>query len=302
MLDFRIATFLKLCETKSYTKTAKSLHITQPSVTQHIKYLQKHFDCQLFNYEGKTLSLTPEGEYLRRQALIMTQNSTKIMEDLRRLTTKHSPLRFGCGKDFGESIVPKIVSRMMDEDEDLELSLCIENSAAVVKMLEYGQLDFILVDKMFAKPDFANYSVGKDIFCGWASPAHAKTLSGLTLKRMFREKLMLREDGSASRAVLEEVLDRRDCELEDFYASMISNTPSAVKELIAANAGITFAYTTAMADEERYDRIRSIFISDLMEEREIMFLYRKDNLDVERFRAFFDKFRDYWTKFVNKEI
>ena len=73
MLDFRIATFLQLCETKSYTKTARLLDITQPSVTQHIKYLQRRYQCKLFSYEGKTLRLTPEGEYLRRQAEAMTK-------------------------------------------------------------------------------------------------------------------------------------------------------------------------------------------------------------------------------------
>ncbi|MDO4589523.1 MAG: LysR family transcriptional regulator [Fusobacterium sp.] len=39
MLDFRVYTFLELCKTLSYTKTAENLYITQPAVTQHIKYL-----------------------------------------------------------------------------------------------------------------------------------------------------------------------------------------------------------------------------------------------------------------------
>lgn len=33
MLDFRLLTFMKLCELKSYTKTAEYLHMTQPTVT-----------------------------------------------------------------------------------------------------------------------------------------------------------------------------------------------------------------------------------------------------------------------------
>ena len=41
MLDFRIYTFLELCKTLSYTKTAEKLHMTQPAVTQHIKFLEE---------------------------------------------------------------------------------------------------------------------------------------------------------------------------------------------------------------------------------------------------------------------
>lgn len=47
MIDHRIDTFLSLCETNSYTETAKELNITQPTVTQHIQYLEKYYDVQL---------------------------------------------------------------------------------------------------------------------------------------------------------------------------------------------------------------------------------------------------------------
>ena len=40
MLDFRVYTVLELCKTLNYTKTAENLFITQPAVTQHIKYLE----------------------------------------------------------------------------------------------------------------------------------------------------------------------------------------------------------------------------------------------------------------------
>ena len=43
MLDFRLLTFMKLCELKSYTKTAEYLHMTQPTVTQHVQYLERQY-------------------------------------------------------------------------------------------------------------------------------------------------------------------------------------------------------------------------------------------------------------------
>lgn len=41
MLDFRIDTFLTVCEYMNFTKAAQILCITQPAVSQHIKYLEK---------------------------------------------------------------------------------------------------------------------------------------------------------------------------------------------------------------------------------------------------------------------
>lgn len=60
MLDFRIKTFLELCRLKNYTKTAHSLHITQPAVTQHIQYLEREYGMNFFDHEARELTLTPK--------------------------------------------------------------------------------------------------------------------------------------------------------------------------------------------------------------------------------------------------
>ena len=48
MLDFRINTFLTVCEYMNFTKAAQILCITQPAVSQHIKYLEKIYDTKFF--------------------------------------------------------------------------------------------------------------------------------------------------------------------------------------------------------------------------------------------------------------
>ena len=42
MLDYRMETFVTLCRTMNYRRTAEALNITQPAVTQHIKDLEEH--------------------------------------------------------------------------------------------------------------------------------------------------------------------------------------------------------------------------------------------------------------------
>ncbi len=48
MIDYRLNTFLTLCELKNYTKTAKKLFITQPAVSQQIKYLEEYYGVKLY--------------------------------------------------------------------------------------------------------------------------------------------------------------------------------------------------------------------------------------------------------------
>ncbi len=301
MLDFRIGTFLKLCETKSYTNTAKILHITQPSVTQHIKYLQKRYQCKLFTYEGKTLRLTPEGEYLRRQAEAISKTSSKVMEDLKRMSCQQNVLRFGCPTALGDAVVPQIIGMMMADNKDLEIQFCTANTETLLKMLENGKVDFILADKRNAKQNFGTYNVGKSKFCGWASPDLATELYGLSLKRIFHEKLLLREEGSGSRAMLEQALADKNFSVADFYSVMECNSPSSIQALTAANAGITFALECCMKDAARQNLIQKLCLSDFSVESKLEFMYLKDSLCQESCKAFFEPFKELWIQKQQEE-
>ena len=68
MLDFRVYTFLAVCEYMNYTRAAEALHITQPAVSQHIRYLENMYQVKLFLAEGKTVSYTHLDVY-KRQAI-----------------------------------------------------------------------------------------------------------------------------------------------------------------------------------------------------------------------------------------
>ena len=79
MLDFRMETFLKVCEYMNFTHAAHDLNLTQPAVSQHIKYLEKEYDAPLFARDKKKLTLTPAGEILR-SALETMRNDENTMK------------------------------------------------------------------------------------------------------------------------------------------------------------------------------------------------------------------------------
>ena len=58
MLDHRTETFMAVCNVMNYREAAELLHITQPSVTQHIQFLEKEYGCRLFLYENRKLIKT----------------------------------------------------------------------------------------------------------------------------------------------------------------------------------------------------------------------------------------------------
>ena len=82
MLDFRLQTFLTLCDTMNYRRAAERLHITLPTVTQHIQYLEQAYHCRLFTYAGHRLSRTAQAEALLRYASAVRWQERRLMAEL----------------------------------------------------------------------------------------------------------------------------------------------------------------------------------------------------------------------------
>lgn len=286
MLDFRIATFLQLCETKSYTKTAKLLSMTQPSVTQHIKYLQKKYQCRLFRYEGKTLLLTPEGEYLRRQAETMSKMSKRVTADLRRMSEQRASLRFGFPAELGEARAAEITARLMTVERPVTMHTGTMQELA--EMTDSGALDLALTDKAFAVPSLNAVTAGKLRFGCYA----AEALCGepMHTKRILQQTLLLREDESGDRAVLASMLRKKNLTFADFADVWESNSPAVLRRMVSSGQGVCFAYASAMQDEAAVP----VPLGEFSDERTLVFLCRKDAQDPDACRQFYEGFRDAW--------
>ena len=102
MLDFRTDTFLAVCDTMNFTEAARRLHITQPAVSQHIRFFEKEYDVKLFSYCNKQLYLTQAGEILRKRLMTMKNDQLAIMNEIRNESHKMESLSIGVTMTIGE--------------------------------------------------------------------------------------------------------------------------------------------------------------------------------------------------------
>ena len=130
MLDLKLATFLSLCETRNYTQTASLLNITQPAVSQHIKYLEKYYKTKLFYYDEKRrLHLTEKGKLLRSFAQTIRSDSALILEEMMAPPKENSELKLGTVTTAGESLVPHMIA------EYLKKYLAVANSYSEINKI-----------------------------------------------------------------------------------------------------------------------------------------------------------------------
>jgi DNA-binding transcriptional LysR family regulator len=146
MLDpHQLHVFLVAAETLNFSRAAERLHMSQPSVTQHIQSLEAHFDAPLFNRMGRRLSLTETGVALlplARQIVSLALRTQEVMEALRSDVYGH--LIIGCTTTPGKYILPVLLAEFMRKYPRVQATCSVTSRAAAMEMLEKGKVHFAL--------------------------------------------------------------------------------------------------------------------------------------------------------------
>lgn len=247
MLDPRWHTFLVLCETMNYTRAAERLCLTQPAVTHHIHYLEAHYGCRLFTYQGKTLRLTPAGARLREFTRSMAYNCQKAEASM----ASPAPvcLRVGASKTIGEYVVAPHIERFLCAQPQATFSLTVDNTQGLLQALEEGRLDFALVEGYFDRSRYSARLYRQEAFFGICAPGHRLAGRTVPLEELERERLILREPGSGTRAILEEGLRRQNRALGSFPGVVAISDFTVIKTLVARGLGVSFLYAPVAESE-----------------------------------------------------
>lgn len=276
MLDPRWNTFLVLCETMNYTRAAERLCLTQPAVTHHIHYLEEHYGCRLFSYEGKVLRLTEAGLRLREFTRSMAYNSQKIEEAM----AEDAPisLRVGTSKTIGEYVVAPKVEHFLRAHPEANFSLLVDNTQVLLRALEEGQLDFVLVEGFFERSRYETQLFRREAFFGVCTPGHRLAGRSVPVDELRGERLILREVGSGTRAIFEDALRRLNCTLDSFESVVTISEFEAIKSLVADGLGISFLYAPVVEKELGQGKLARFELADAPMSGAFYFACLKDNL------------------------
>lgn len=289
MLNFRIETFINLCETKNYTQTAKNLCITQPAVTQHIKYLEKKYNLKLFNYAGKILTLTDSGEKFLDHVLKLKAFSLIVEKDLSRGNESCQSLDFGATRTIGEFLMPNVLKEYMTKYPKTNISMIVENTQLLIDALMKGKIEFALVEGHFNRADFETHLISKEEFVMVVSPNNElskyKTLS---LEDLLNERIIVREAGSGSRKIFETVLYENNYSLNNFNHFIEIGNINAIKTLVKNNIGISFMYKRAVEQELISGELVAINIENIKFYREFNLIFLKNSILASKYIEFFN--------------
>lgn len=289
MLDFRMETFLTVCQFMNFTRASEKLNITQPAVSQHIRFLEEHYHTRLFRYEGRKLKLTEAGEILRNASLTMMHDE-QSMQNRMAAGESAEELCFGATRTIGDVLMGKILKKHMDQYPDSRIRMIVENTRELLRRLDEGSIDFALVEGFFQKSEYECIRFSDEPYIAVCAPDYPFRERPEVIEDLFRERLLLREEGSGTREVLERCLNTRNLSVSDFERTMEAGSLQTIKELTKVGCGITFLYGTAVRDELKDGTLTRIPLRNFQVYHEFNFIWRRGSIYGDRYREIFRRF------------
>lgn len=286
MIDSRIYTFLEVCRTLNYTRASASLHITQPAVTQHIRYLEELYQVPLVEVRGKKVCLTEQGRLLERLAGSMCADELQIQKTLRDSLYKKEKLVLGATLTVGEFVIPAVLGRYLADFPDTDISVIVKNTENLLEMLEAGEIEFAVVEGRFDKSAYSYRLISRERYigiCGGEFYREHCQGGGIPMEALFQSRLIVREKGSGTRGILEQFLQTHNQSLDKFKNRVEVSNMGAIRKLVAQGCGISFLYEAVVEPELGRKELYQIPLEDFQIQREFNFVYLKNSIFSEKY-------------------
>lgn len=146
MYDIRLKTLLKLTELKNYTKTAQILNFTQPTVTQHIKSLEKEYNIKIF--VDKDLNLTKAGHMLLEYAKQTDINYSLFNNKMENLALSEDIINIGLTRSVYPILLESKILEDLIKHTKNRLAILVLSKEELALSLEEGKLDFVFANNI----------------------------------------------------------------------------------------------------------------------------------------------------------
>jgi DNA-binding transcriptional LysR family regulator len=283
MLDYRHETFLTVADCNSFTKAAEMLHITQPAVSQHIKFLEDLYGCKLFDTANRKTMLTTQGELLKEFVTTVYSDAKHLKDNISAVETETMQFSFGATLSVGEYVMPRVLSRMLIKYPELKFHMSVANTQILLERLNHGELDFIVVEGLFDKSEYDSTLFSMEKFVPICSPESKLAKGRKRFSDITDNRLILRERGSGTREIFENILQKNNYSLHAFDKVIEIGNMAAIKKMVTNNLGISFLFEVAAKKEIDDGSLALIDIAGFSEQREFNFVLLKGSFFRERY-------------------
>ena len=277
----QLEAFVQVAEGGSFSKAAKELFLTQPTISAHIASLEKELNVRLFVRNTKEVSLSDDGKDLYKYARQIVDLEKKIEE------------RFG-GKDTGEKhcitiaastipaqyLLPKVLIRFNERYPEEQIKIIETDSTKVVTQIVEHMADVGFTGTVLEKKHCKYIPFYKDelviITPNTEKYRKVKEESTEDIRWILNEHVIMREEGSGTRKEAKKQLKRAGVNPSELDVIASIENQETIKKSVRQGMGVSILSRLATKDETRDGYLLAFPIPKSDDGRDINLVYNKN--------------------------
>jgi LysR family transcriptional regulator, transcriptional activator of the cysJI operon len=219
---------LTVIKEKSFSKASAKLGISQPAVTQQIKFIEEYLDTKIVERKKNGIKLTKEGEDLYRIAIRLEKAISSSEKELLKIINKEFTFILGASFAIGNYVVPPQMQNIKDKINN-EVYLRVGLSEEIIDQLEDKKIDIALIESPIFRDGIIYREWLEDelvIFSNQPIPKQLKR------EDMYKFDWICRDEDSHTRKLTSEVFEEIGVECASFNVIGVVSSPTAIKESI----------------------------------------------------------------------
>ena len=283
--------FLKVAELEHITRASEELHIAQPALTQTIHRLENELEIPLFSNKGRNITLSEYGKYFYKKLKPLLSEIYDLPEQLRTFALKENST-IHLNVLAASNLVTRAIIEYQKIDEKIRFhvnqneqnelnDICITTKLFYQKSEKEHDSIFVSTENIYlAVPNIKKYQDRDSISLEEVKDEHFISLSGAKQFRAICDKYC-KSVGITPNIIFE------------------SDSPTAVKNMIAANIGIGF-WPEFTWERINSSKVKLLKISNPVCSRDILLTYRNNKLDDSHTKKFFEFLKQYFQNEIEK--
>jgi DNA-binding transcriptional LysR family regulator len=250
--------FLSVFKNKSFSKASVELHLAQPTISEHIKTLERELNCALFERLGKKIIPTREADVLYNHALELVEKADSVKGVIGRLKKEVTgELIVGASTIPGTYLLPELMADFKQKHPGVSFQVLIGDSQEIVQQVVSHHVVLGIVGSKIADAQINYTPFLEDELVIVAAPSFMKS-SRISPKDLCQYPMVLREEGSGTRREAEKLLGGQGVSCGSVKVAGIFGSTDAVKQAAKVGLGLTILSRYSVTEELKHKLLKEV--------------------------------------------
>ncbi|WP_372680373.1 selenium metabolism-associated LysR family transcriptional regulator [Desulfosarcina sp.] len=262
---WQLQIFCKVVDLKSFSRAGRAVHLSQPTVSSHIKDLEDHFSCRLIDRLSKEALPTHAGRLLYRYAkrmITLRDEADSAMAEF--MGQVKGSLHLGGSSIPGAFVLPAIIGAFTAQFPEVNINLTIADTRRIIDAILCGDLEMGVVGAVSTNKSILQTQLIDDEMCLVVATDHRWSgKKKVTTEQLFTEPFIIREPGSGTLKSIQTSFSEAGLNFNGLNVVARIGSTEAIRQGIKNRMGVSILSAIAVADDVAAGKLKTLTIDGL---------------------------------------